>query len=55
MIKLQDLIIGNRPANYLPSPGLLNALEAAYMLRRPLLLEYITCQNPTFTTTFGTQ
>ena len=38
MIKLQNLTIDNRPANYLPSPGLLNALEVAYMLKRPLLL-----------------
>ena len=38
MIKLQNLTIDNRPSNYLPSPGLLNALEVAYMLKRPLLL-----------------
>ena len=38
MIKLQNLTIDNRPSKYLPSPGLLNALEVAYMLKRPLLL-----------------
>jgi len=38
MIKLQNLSIDNRPSKYLPSPGLLNALEVAYMLKRPLLL-----------------
>ena len=38
MIKLQNIAIDNRPSNYLPSPGLLNALEVAYMLKRPLLL-----------------
>ena len=38
MIKLQNIKIDDRPGNYLPSPGLLNALEVAYMLKRPLLL-----------------
>jgi len=38
MIKLQNLTIDNRPSKYLPSHGLLNALEVAYMLKRPLLL-----------------
>ena len=38
MIKLQNISIDNRPINYLPSPGLLNALEVAYLLKRPLLL-----------------
>ena len=38
MITLRNLNIDNSAANYLPSPGLLNALEVAYMLKRPLLL-----------------
>jgi len=38
MITLRNLTINNSPENYLPSPGLLNALEVAYMLKRPLLL-----------------
>jgi MoxR-like ATPase len=38
MINLRNLTINNSPSNYLPSPGLLNALEVAYMLKRPLLL-----------------
>jgi MoxR-like ATPase len=38
MINLRNLIINNSPSDYLPSPGLLNALEVAYMLKRPLLL-----------------
>lgn len=38
MITLRNLTINNSPAHYLPSPGLLNALEVAYMLKRPLLL-----------------
>jgi len=38
MITLRNLNISNSPSNYLPSPGLLNALEVAYMLKRPLLL-----------------
>jgi MoxR-like ATPase len=38
MITLRNLTINNSPADYLPSPGLLNALEVAYMLQRPLLL-----------------
>jgi MoxR-like ATPase len=38
MIKLQNIRLDNRAANYLPSPELLNALEVAYMLKRPLLL-----------------
>jgi MoxR-like ATPase len=38
MITLRNLTINNSPANYLPSDGLLNALEVAYMLKRPLLL-----------------
>jgi MoxR-like ATPase len=38
MITLRNLTINNSPTDYLPSPGLLNALEVAYMLQRPLLL-----------------
>lgn len=38
MIKLQNIKLDNRASNYLPSPELLNALEVAYMLKRPLLL-----------------
>ena len=38
MIKLHNIAIDNRPDHYLPSPGLLNALEVAYLLKRPLLL-----------------
>src|SRR5262245_39915576 len=38
MITLRNLTINNSASNYLPSPGLLNALEVAYMLKRPLLL-----------------
>ncbi|HXD76655.1 MAG TPA: MoxR family ATPase [Puia sp.] len=38
MIKLRNLDINNAAENYLPSPGLLNALEVAFMLKRPLLL-----------------
>jgi len=38
MIKLKNISLDNRPSNYLPSPELLNALEVAYMLKRPLLL-----------------
>ena len=38
MIKLQNITIDDRASNYIPSPGLLNALEVAYMLKRPLLL-----------------
>jgi MoxR-like ATPase len=38
MITLRNLTINNSPSDYLPSPGLLNALEVAYMLQRPLLL-----------------
>lgn len=38
MIQLQNLTIDDRAVKYLPSPGLLSALEVAYMLKRPLLL-----------------
>src|SRR5258707_2080571 len=38
MINLRNIKLDNSPSNYLPSPGLLNALEVAYMLKRPLLL-----------------
>lgn len=38
MINLKNIKLDNSPSNYLPSPGLLNALEVAYMLKRPLLL-----------------
>ena len=38
MITLRNLTIHNDPSDYIPSPGLLNALEVAYMLKRPLLL-----------------
>ena len=38
MITLRNLTIQNDPSDYIPSPGLLNALEVAYMLKRPLLL-----------------
>ena len=38
MINLKNIKLDNSPSNYIPSPGLLNALEVAYMLKRPLLL-----------------
>jgi MoxR-like ATPase len=38
MITLKNIKLDNSPSNYIPSPGLLNALEVAYMLKRPLLL-----------------
>ncbi|PZR02189.1 MAG: hypothetical protein DI539_27865, partial [Flavobacterium psychrophilum] len=38
MLKLKNIVIDDKAENYLPSTSLLNAMEVAYTLKRPLLI-----------------